>query len=323
MRICHTVALFLAKEVKIWTLTPADACCTGWQIFHPFFLFQFKVLSCDGPLKSLLYNTVKQLLSPASIFQNTVLVSRPMRGPGWTSAASDWPMELSGCYLPSQDLFGELDWTGPPGCPPVLYNMASSEVSFHLQTPTPSMAMTMMTMNMQVSEVLGYSEEIVGSEDMMEGQLDLPVECVQVLRHPLPKIKPIAFQETIVTDSSFHLGDQIIYGDELIVTSEDVPQSEEIVGGGPDSDPYVGLYESVPIPNIDSGNKFGVNSFVGSKKQKNSGSKVKREFDLESLSEGRLKNSASWQQKQVSIKTLEGEFSVTMWASGADDGKWL
>merc|ERR1719410_2502008 len=163
----------------------------------------------------------------------------------------------------------------------------------------------MVTMNMQVSEVLGYSEEIVGSEDMMESQLDLPVECVQ---------------ETIVTDSSFHLGDQIIYGDELIVTSEDVPQSEEIVGGGPDSDPYVGLYEGVPIPNIDSGNKFGVNSFVsGAKKSKNSGSKVKREFDLESLSEGRLKNSASWQQKQVSIKTLEGEFSVTMWASGADD----
>lgn len=29
--------------------------------------------------------------------------------------------------------------------------------------------------------------------------------------------------------------------------------------------------------------------------------------------------SVGWQQKQVSIKTLEGEFSVTMWASGADD----
>jgi len=28
---------------------------------------------------------------------------------------------------------------------------------------------------------------------------------------------------------------------------------------------------------------------------------------------------AGWQQQQVSIKTLEGEFSVTMWASGADD----
>jgi len=51
------------------------------------------------------------------------------------------------------------------------------------------------------------------------------------------------------------------------VTSEDVPQSEEIVGGGPDSDPYVGLYEGVPIPNIDSGNKFGVNSFVSGAKK--------------------------------------------------------
>lgn len=30
-----------------------------------------------------------------------------------------------------------------------------------------------------------------------------------------------------------------------------------------------------------------------------------------------------WQQQQVSIKTLEGEFSVTMWASGADDGKLM
>jgi transcription factor YY len=126
-------------------------------------------------------------------------------------------------------------------------------------------------------------------------------------------------QETIVTDSGFHLGDQIIYGDELIVTSEDVPQSEEIVGSEVDSDPYVGLYETVPIPNIDcQPSKFGVSS-LGSKKPGKS--KVKREFDLESLTEGRLKNSSSWQQKQVSIKTLEGEFSVTMWASGADEGE--
>ena len=149
---------------------------TAWKIFHPFFLFQIKALSHHGEAKSLLYTRVKQLLSPASIFQNTVLVSRPMRGPDWSRELSDWRMELSGCYLPSEDLFGQLDWTGPPGCPPVLYNMASSEVSFHLQT----ISITMMTMSMQVSEVLGYSEEIVGSEDMMESQLDLPVECVQV-----------------------------------------------------------------------------------------------------------------------------------------------
>ena len=183
--------------------------------------------------------------------------------------------------------------------------------------------------NLQVSEVLGYSEEIVGSEDMIEAQLDMPVECVQVLLLLLLLLlaatTTFLLQETIVTDSSFHLGDQIIYGDELIVTSEDVPQSEEIVGGGADSDPYVGMYESVPIPNMDSNTvssafrHYGVSGLVSKKAGK---IKVKREFDLESLSEGRLKNSGSWQQKQVSIKTLEGEFSVTMWASGPDEGEF-
>lgn len=34
------------------------------------------------------------------------------------------------------------------------------------------------------------------------------------------------------------------------------------------------------------------------------------------------RNTRKWEQKQVQIKTLEGEFSVTMWASGTDDGKW-
>ena len=30
-------------------------------------------------------------------------------------------------------------------------------------------------------------------------------------------------------------------------------------------------------------------------------------------------NSRKWEQKQVQIKTLEGEFSVTMWASGTEE----
>lgn len=34
------------------------------------------------------------------------------------------------------------------------------------------------------------------------------------------------------------------------------------------------------------------------------------------------KSSRKWEQKQVQIRTLEGEFSVTMWASGGtDDGE--
>ena len=181
---------------------------------------------------------------------------------------------MSGSLSPP-DIFPELYWTCLPpsqGGSTVRPNMASSEVT----------------------EVLGYSEEIV-SDDMIEisnDTLDMPVECVQ----------------EVVTDSNFHFGDhQIIYGDELIVTSEDVPQSEEIVGS--DTDPYVGLYESVPIPvpTSDVLESNHLRNFV------NKPQKLK-------IKDGRIRNPGSWHQ--VNIKTLEGEFSFTIWASGADDGRW-
>merc|ERR1712045_1084802 len=156
----------------------------------------------------------------------------------------------------------------------------------------------------EVTEVLGYSGEIVG-DDMIEinnDSLDMPVECVQ----------------EVVTDSNFHFGDhQIIYGDELIVSSEDVPQSEEIVGS--DADPYVGLYVPVPASNSDVLDSANLRNFVSKPQKQKIKREIKRDFDLESFSDGKIRQHGAWQQKQVSIKTLEGEFSVTMWASGADE----
>ncbi len=182
-----------------------------------------------------------------------------------------------------------LVWQPGPAAQPtastVSHNMASSEVT----------------------EVLGYSEEIA-SDDMIEinnDTLDMPVECVQ----------------EVVTDSNFHFGDhQIIYGDELIVSSEDVPQSEEIVGS--DADPYVGLYVPVPASNSDVLDSTNLRNFVSKPQKQKIKREIKRDFDLESFSDGKIRQHGSWQQKQVSIKTLEGEFSVTMWASGADDGEF-
>ena len=164
---------------------------------------------------------------------------------------------------------------------PVTHNMASSEVT----------------------EVLN----IVG-DDMIEinnDSLDMPVECVQ----------------EVVTEPNFFGDHQIIYGDELIVSSEDVPQSEEIVGS--DSDPYVGLYVPVPSANSDVLDSSNLRSFVSKPGKQKIKREVKRDFDLEGFSEGKIRQHGSWQQKQVSIKTLEGEFSVTMWASGADDGELM
>ena len=86
---------------------------------------------------------------------------------------------------------------------------------------------------------------------------------------------------------------------------------------------YVGLYESVPIPvpTTDVLDSNHLRNFVNKPQKLKIKREIKREFDFENLSDGRIRNHGSWQQKQVSIKTLEGEFSVTMWASGADDGK--
>ena len=172
----------------------------------------------------------------------------------------------------------------------------------------------------EVSEVL-YCEEDLSMGGLGSG-LDMPVECVQ----------------EVVTDSAFHLeGDSpIIYGDELIVTAEDVPQSEEIVGascnGGPD-DPLVGLYDGVPVPSeLDAHvelRKFvrKSNSHHHHHHHHSSGIKTlikpKRETFFDDYDTKIRSHHGTWQQKQVSIKTLEGEFSVTMWASGADDGKFL
>lgn len=122
--------------------------------------------------------------------------------------------------------------------------------------------------------------------------------------------------QEVVTDSAFPLDGQIIYGDELIVTSEDVPQSEEIVGCVSE-DPLVGLYDGVPVPvPCDDDLRRLVRKSKHNHQQKRP---IKSEFydDYET----KIRNShGTWQQKQVSIKTLEGEFSVTMWASGADEG---
>ena len=78
----------------------------------------------------------------------------------------------------------------------------------------------------------------------------------------------------------------------------------------------------VPAPNTDVLDSNSLRNFVSKPQKQKIKREVKREFDLESFSEGKIRQHGSWQQKQVSIKTLEGEFSVTMWASGADDGKF-
>ena len=115
----------------------------------------------------------------------------------------------------------------------------------------------------------------------------------------------------------------IIYGEEMIVSSEDVPQSEEIVG----SESLASVYDSVPVPSSSPSRGVDLCDLMrksGSKNRPKSRRKLNADLLFESDVENaatKLRTAPTWQQKRVSIKTLEGEFSVTMWASGADDGK--
>lgn len=169
-------------------------------------------------------------------------------------------------------------------------------------------------------ESVDHMETIKIETDSLEIGHDPPVECVQ----------------EIVTAAESPLGDQIIYGEELIVTTEDVPQSEEIVGGVDDS-----IYDSIPVPttpvtvdsndaldHLDQTLSHGGNGrrrkVVRGKRKSDAVMILGPEEILPDAGSGKIagkSSGSSWQQKQVSIKTLEGEFSVTMWASGTDDGK--
>ncbi|XP_014672127.1 PREDICTED: transcriptional repressor protein YY1-like [Priapulus caudatus] len=61
-----------------------------------------------------------------------------------------------------------------------------------------------------------------------------------------------------------------------------------------------------------------------SRKMKGRGRKILRRNELTELSfDSGDRSNRKWEQKQVQIKTLEGEFSVTMWASGGDEKKPL
>jgi len=94
---------------------------------------------------------------------------------------------------------------------------------------------------------------------------------------------------------------------------------EEIVGGD------LSAYDQIPVPNagdIYIQSSPGPSRRVQKKGKKNAVSAVKlRTNDIITDFGAAEPKNRKWEQKQVQIKTLEGEFSVTMWASGTDDGE--
>lgn len=92
--------------------------------------------------------------------------------------------------------------------------------------------------------------------------------------------------------------------------------TEEVVGCGDDALAYeeipleqdINYIEAIPGP-----------SRRLKKTNRRMGTKFRESEQFLETSE--VRPNKKWEQKKVQIKTLEGEFSVTMWASGTDEGK--
>lgn len=136
-------------------------------------------------------------------------------------------------------------------------------------------------------------------------EVEVQPEIQEVEIEAIPVDMPVETIETYDGEPIIALQQLPEPGREEIIfqTQEEVVGEQEI--------PY-----EIPVP-VD--NDVCVESSPGpSKKHQKKGQKRRRDMD-EFNSIGGV--GQKWEQKQVQIKTLEGEFSVTMWSSGVDEGK--
>jgi len=142
---------------------------------------------------------------------------------------------------------------------------------------------------------------IIGSEvEIQEVEIetvpvDLPIETVETSDNTIEVQPMIALQPLPET------------GHEEIV----LQTREEVVGD------LVGDGITVPAPDIELVTEDVTTSRKGKVgKKKGARSKFISNTGLSELGLDMPTTNKKWEQKQVQIKTLEGEFSVTMWASG-------
>lgn len=137
-------------------------------------------------------------------------------------------------------------------------------------------------------------------------------ECVEIEAIPVDMQDTV---ETIVECGEPMIPMHSLEGRDIILEAQ-----EEIID---DSGDPLNLYD-VPVPDA---SEIFVESSPGPsrrrKTMKSRGIMARRDNEM-LLGDVPLEQAKprKWEQKQVQIKTMEGEFSVTMWASGASDGKF-
>ena len=159
---------------------------------------------------------------------------------------------------------------------------------------------------------------VVGCEVEIQDIDDVQIQEVEV--EPIPVEMPIetveTSEETIEVQPMIALQPLPDAQEEIILQT-----SEEVVGDG---DQLVVYGDTIPVPQPEieiqteevspSTSKRG----KGGKRKGNRGKSVLDFIDTgdSDVSFDTGGGTRRWEQKQVQIKTLEGEFSVTMWASG-------
>ena len=156
---------------------------------------------------------------------------------------------------------------------------------------------------------------VVGSEVEIQDVCDVQIEEVEI--EPIPVEMPT---ETVETSEQAIEGQHMIALQPMPEAGEEVvlQTTEEIVG-----DSNMVYIDNIPVPTPEieiateehspSTSKKGKG---GKKKGKTKGIFVDGDSAIGELTFDPNSTTRRWEQKQVQIKTLEGEFSVTMWASG-------
>lgn len=178
-------------------------------------------------------------------------------------------------------------------------------------------------------------------------EVEIQSELQEVEIETLPVDMPVEqIVETTIDSTGGHFMDGHSHGDdhhEIVLQT----QGEVVVGGDADPDDssgldYLHMYSDTSTASSSRHKTCHTNNTTSSGAQhgKKSGRSAKTaqtgghhsngsryagaNDDGYTISNTSSHNSRRWEQKQVQIKTLEGEFSVTMWASGAEeDGNYL
>ena len=160
--------------------------------------------------------------------------------------------------------------------------------------PDPQRTQTSAILLTKMASIIGSEVEIQEVE-IESVPVELPIETVETSDVTIEIQPMIALQPLPET------------GHEEIV----LQTREEVVGD------LVGDGISVPAPDIELVTEDVTTSRKGKGGKKKGGrSKFITNAGLNELSLDMPASNKKWEQKQVQIKTLEGEFSVTMWASG-------